>query len=150
MSQRQRRQVEEGFRLQPASPCGTRRCLICSNVQTGHQCWEHNHQPSLQCTCYSYSYIPARKERDLLDQMQEVPKAVRWRDTEPPSMSASMDIAMTSHTGGQRTSSSLVATPLSQSVLPGCLPFQLLVSFLQFLVMGISLEQWRAAIGPYM
>ena len=43
----------------------------------------------------------------------------------------------------------LVVTPLSQSVLPGYLPFQLLVSFLQFLVMGVGVEQWRAAISPY-
>ena len=43
----------------------------------------------------------------------------------------------------------LVVTPLSQSVLPGCLPFQLLVSFLQFLVMGVGVGQWRVAISPY-
>ena len=47
----------------------------------GNQLPKYDHETNLQHICYSHLQD---KECDLLDRMQEVPKAVRWRDTKPP------------------------------------------------------------------
>ena len=72
-----------------ASPAAISRRAPTSKVQPRN---------NLQRTCYSHLQD---KERDLLDRIQEVPKAVCWRH-KTSSTSASMDIATTSHKGGQR------------------------------------------------